>query len=258
MFTNFSKWLQSSQAKLVHASDQSSLQYHTSIILLHRPFFEVLYRGPSTGEYDPDGGDIHSRSCQTSAAKISTILRIYGDNFTNVSGHFPALLIPIFLTQKPMLNLFPTQRCMPISAVHPAFTAAIIHLLDLKTADPIRRRKAMRRFEICLKCLYEMNSNWEWSNRAIRAIQSLATQWQIDIWSYSLRLHEIRLENRRQYQIYEDSCRPMDSRMDASADDCNTTDPSQVARLTDPFDEFFTAWTYDQAFMDGTFDFFDG
>lgn len=147
---------------------------------------------------------------------------------------------------------------MPISAVHPAFTAAIIHLLDLKTSDPIRRRKAMRRFEVCLKCLYEMNSNWEWANRSIRAIQSLATQWQIDIWSLSLRLHEINQINRRQYQVYEASCQLTGPDLSyLSTPNSNYPDATQ-ARLADPCVEFFDAWTYDQAFMDGTFDFFDG
>lgn len=100
-----------------------------------------------------------------------------------------------------------------------------------------------------------MNSNWEWANRSIRAIQSLATQWQIDIWSYSVRLHEISQVHRRQYQIYENSCQQVSPKMNSG--DVNRTDADQ-ARLADPFDEFFNAWTYDQAFMDGTFDFFDG
>ncbi|KAK4948021.1 hypothetical protein LTR10_013075 [Elasticomyces elasticus] len=178
-----------------------------------------LQPSPPAGEYDPSGGDVHSRSCQTSAAKISTILRIYRDNFTH--------------------------PCIPISAVHPAFTAAIIHLLDLKTADPIGRRRAMRRFEICLRALYEMNTNWDWANRCIRAIQSLATQWQVDIWSSSGLIYDIPPENRRQFRMYEDSC----LQANATGGD---------GGVVDPFDEFFNAWTYDQAFMDGAFDFFDG
>ncbi|KIW19927.1 hypothetical protein PV08_00502 [Exophiala spinifera] len=205
---------------------QLHLQYHVSIILLHRPFFRVLYSRQSSGEYDPDGGDFHSRSCQASAAKISSILRIYRDNYTN--------------------------RCMPISAVHPAFTAAIIHLLDLKTADLVGRRKAMRRFEVCLRSLYEMNSNWDWANRAIRATQSLATQWQVDIWASSVLSNELSQENLRQFRIHEESCHQEGPKL-------NSFHPgtgAERARIADPFDEFFNAWTYDQAFMDGTFDFF--
>ncbi|EXJ93637.1 hypothetical protein A1O1_02029 [Capronia coronata CBS 617.96] len=203
---------------------QMHLQYHVAIILLHRPFFRILYHSQTNGDYDPEGGDVHSQSCQASAAKIANIYRIFRENYTN--------------------------RCVPISAVHPAFTAAIIHLLDVKTCSPVGRNKARRRLDICLTSLHEMNINWDWANRAIRAIRSLAAQWQVDLSPSAGFLREISEESRLQFQRYEESCLPTGSGPGADGQ-------SQAApvRPVDPFDEFFEAWTYDQ--MDGAFNFFD-
>ncbi|KAH7175271.1 fungal-specific transcription factor domain-containing protein [Dactylonectria macrodidyma] len=155
---------------------QLHLQYHHAILLLHRPFFQLLYPGKNSIEYDPDGKDVHSRSCYDSAVKTSRILQICRNNFTS--------------------------RYIPISAVHPAFTAAIILLLHVKSVGQSRRSDAMRHFTICIKALYEMNINWDWANRSIRAIQSLASQWEVDIWAYGL-ANEISEESRQQFETYE-------------------------------------------------------
>src|SRR4051794_6256984 len=96
---------------------------------------------------------------------------------------------------------------MPISAVHPTFTAAIIQLLHLKTAKPDARSEAMRCLNICIKSLYEMNTNWDWANRSIRAIRSLAAEWEVDIWTSDLE-DDISEENRRQFEMYERACSP--------------------------------------------------
>ncbi|KAF2793028.1 hypothetical protein K505DRAFT_245348 [Melanomma pulvis-pyrius CBS 109.77] len=201
---------------------QLHLQYHVSIILLHRPFFRILYRGRKTGDYDPEGKEVHSQSCKVSAGKISTILRIYKKNFKN--------------------------RHMPISAVHPAFTAAIIHLLDVKTALPHAQSGAMKRLGICIKTLYEMNENWDWANRSIRAIQSLATQWKVDIWASGL-ANDISKEHQQQFERYSKECRSTS----LIAEEGTAAQSTGVEML----DEAFNIWSYEQSALDVAFNFPD-
>ncbi|KPM41104.1 hypothetical protein AK830_g5456 [Neonectria ditissima] len=222
---------------------QLHLQYHHSIILLHRPFFKVLSRGRKFGDYDPDLKDVHSRSCKTSAVKISKILRIYKNNYTNVSN--------ILLTQHDediILSLI-LQRYIPISAVHPTFTAAIIHLLDLKTTGPDKRNDAMRNLIICVKALYEMNTNWDWANRSIRAIRSLAEQWGVNFWTQDLE-DEIREENRQQYDLYENGSVPAGQAFESNNE-------ADLGYPVEVFDDLFQAWTYDQNLTNMAFNFFD-
>lgn len=78
-------------------------------------------------------------------------------------------------------------------------------------------------------------------------------QWQVDIWASSVLSTELTAENKRQFRIYEESCQ-QDAQRLGSFYPSNENDDG---RMCDPFDEYFNAWTYDQAFMDGTFDFFD-
>ncbi|OJJ50723.1 hypothetical protein ASPZODRAFT_11578 [Penicilliopsis zonata CBS 506.65] len=151
---------------------QLHLQYHHSVILLHRPFLNPFSPSSQSIEYDPDGKDIHSRSCKAAAMKTSQILRIYMNNFT--------------------------KRYFPISAVHPTFTAAIILLLDLKIK---KEKETMHSLCICMKALYGMNINWDWANRSIRAIRSLAAQWEVDLFVLDLE-RDIDEESRRQYERY--------------------------------------------------------
>ncbi|KAF4500221.1 pathway-specific regulatory nit-4 [Fusarium agapanthi] len=153
---------------------QFHLQYHHAILLLHRPFFPLLNPGKSAIAYDPEGGDIHSNSCRESAVKMARILQIFRKNYT--------------------------IRNIPVSAAHPAFTAAIIHLLHIKSSGNNGRSEAMRCLYICVKSLYEMNViYWNWANRSIRAMLSLARELYIDIWAHGL-AQEINEETRRQFE----------------------------------------------------------
>lgn len=101
------------------------------------------------------------------------------------------------------------QRHLPVSAVHPAFTAAIILLLDLKVrqdsninteAGGKAYKETKQYLSICIVALYEMNINWNWANRSIRAIQSLAAQWKIDL--STLDLERVPDECSSQYNLY--------------------------------------------------------
>ncbi|KAF4340293.1 pathway-specific regulatory nit-4 [Fusarium beomiforme] len=198
---------------------QFHLQYHHAILLLHRPFFQLLNPGKSSIPYDPEGGDIHSKSSRESAVKMARILQIFKKNYT--------------------------MRNVPVSAVHPAFTAAIIHLLHIKTTGNSGRTEAMRCLYVCIKSLYEMNVNWNWANRSIRAILSLATEWEIDIWAHGLG-QEISEESRKQFERYEmdDLVVLHDQNSDSSFE--------HVYSL----DQIFESWTYDQCFGESALDFF--
>ncbi|KAF5711727.1 Nit-4-like protein [Fusarium globosum] len=198
---------------------QFHLQYHHAILLLHRPFFQLLNPGKSTIAYDPEGGDIHSKSCRESAVKMARILQIFRKNYT--------------------------MRNMPVSGVHPAFTAAIIHLLHIKSTGNYGRSEAMRCLYICVKSLYEMNVNWNWANRSIRAILSLAREWEIDIWAHGL-AQEINEESRRQFERYE-----MDDLV-VFHDQGSEGSFEHVYSL----DDIFESWTYDQCFGESSLDFF--
>ncbi|KAF5690916.1 pathway-specific regulatory nit-4 [Fusarium circinatum] len=195
------------------------LQYHHAILLLHRPFFQLLNPGKNAIAYDPEGGDIHSKSCRESAVKMSRILQIFRKNYT--------------------------IRNIPVSAVHPAFTAAIIHLLHIKSSGNNGRSEVMRCLYICVKSLYEMNVNWNWANRSIRAILSLAREWDIDIWAHGL-AQEINEESRRQFERYE-----MDDLV-VFHDQGAEGSFEHVYSL----DDIFESWTYDQCFGESSLDFF--
>ncbi|KAK7409261.1 hypothetical protein QQX98_008571 [Neonectria punicea] len=119
----------------------------------------------------------------------------------------------------------------------------------LKTTGPDRRSDAMRCLLVCIKTLYEMNTNWDWANRSIRAIRSLAEQWGVDIWTEDLE-DELGEENRRQFELYQRGCLP-NGQMGEPNNETEQTYPAEV------FDELFQAWTYDQNLTNMAFNFFD-
>ncbi|KAF5239067.1 hypothetical protein FAUST_5161 [Fusarium austroamericanum] len=196
---------------------QLHLQYHHAILLLHRPFFQLLNPGKNSIFYDPEGRDIHSQSVKNSAVRIARILQIFRKNYT--------------------------MQCMPISAVHPAFTASIIHLLHIKSSGDIGRTEAMRCLSICIVSLYEMNVSWNWANRSIRAVQSLAAEWEIDIWAHGL-AQEITEESRLQFERYE-----MDDLPVARVEDVGTAQGISL-------DDIFESWAYGQCFGESSLNFF--
>lgn len=187
---------------------------------MHRPFFKILSRGQNTVEYDPHGREPHSRFCKIAAVKIANIFRIFKINYTD--------------------------RCLPISAVHPAFTAAITHLLDYKTAADEEKKKACQRLRICIDSLYGMNINWDWANRSIRAIHSLASQWNLDLDEMGVNA-SASVESVAQFRKYESSCVSV-----GGIPDLGLT--LSEAHHAGAFDAFFEPWTHDNSFLNGAFD----
>ncbi|RDW87945.1 hypothetical protein BP5796_03639 [Coleophoma crateriformis] len=153
---------------------QLHLQYHVQMILLHRPFFRGIATENSNEETSGDD-DVHTRSCRLSAEKISNIFRNYSLNYG--------------------------LRRIPISAVHPAYTAAVIHMADIKNAKDITRSKTMKQLQVLVKSLYDMNIAWSWSNRSIRAMETLAKEWNIDLWTGNLK-KEVSQESFDSFQRY--------------------------------------------------------
>ncbi|RVX70437.1 hypothetical protein B0A52_05936 [Exophiala mesophila] len=127
------------------------LQYHTVLILLHRPFLRQRERRASN---QTSSSFSHNQICTSSAEAISNILRAYRANFT--------------------------LRRIPISTIHALGTASVILLLDATSSDTKTSRAAIRLLKFNLTCLQEMSVAWNWSLRAIRSLQILAEEWSVN------------------------------------------------------------------------------
>ncbi|KAH7020463.1 nitrogen assimilation transcription factor nit-4 [Ilyonectria destructans] len=128
------------------------IQYHVQLILLHRPLLHMR-RAESENSLSTDRvPNSHREICTHSAAEITKLLRTYKQHFT--------------------------LRTIPIVAVHNAFTAAVIHLIDVLPGHQPHRGQSLRHLQICVDALQEMNPAWcAWSSRALRAIRLLAQEW---------------------------------------------------------------------------------
>ncbi|KIW81447.1 hypothetical protein Z517_04472 [Fonsecaea pedrosoi CBS 271.37] len=127
------------------------LQYHTVIILLHRPFLRREEQLASFPDLDPLS---HRHICTSSAEAVSSILRAYRSSYT--------------------------LRRIPISTVHAVGTASVILLLNATSNDAEISRAAIRLLKFNMACLQEMSTAWSWSLRAIRSLQILAEKWAVN------------------------------------------------------------------------------
>lgn len=70
------------------------------------------------------------------------------------------------------------QRFAALATIHIAFTAAIVHLLDIKLENSLCKQQAMRSFTTCVDALEEMKPTWPaWSAKALLAIRHLQEEW---------------------------------------------------------------------------------
>ncbi|KIX92443.1 uncharacterized protein Z520_11918, partial [Fonsecaea multimorphosa CBS 102226] len=127
------------------------LQYHTVVILLHRPFLRREEPLTSFPDIDPLS---HRHICTSSAEAISSILRAYRSNYS--------------------------LRRIPISTVHAVGTSSVILLLNATSNDAEISRSAIRLLKFNLACLQEMSTAWSWGLRAIRSLQILAEEWAVN------------------------------------------------------------------------------
>ncbi|KAG4260928.1 hypothetical protein FPRO03_02751 [Fusarium proliferatum] len=128
-----------------------SLQIHVAIILLHRPFVGVQRRTLDPGNFHPSTGSSHLKECSQSSHSISNIFRLYSKHYT--------------------------LRRIPISAIHCAFTASIILLLETTSTDTKDRDRAIASLKVLAEALADMSTAWAWSQRALFAIRQLAREW---------------------------------------------------------------------------------
>ncbi|KAF5676572.1 Nit-4-like protein [Fusarium heterosporum] len=127
------------------------LQIHVAIILLHRPFVGVRRKTSEPGSFHPSTGSSHLKECSQSSHSISNIFKLYSKHYT--------------------------LRRIPISAVHCAFTASIILLLETTSTDGKSRDKAIASLKVLAEALADMSIAWAWSQRALFAIRQLAKEW---------------------------------------------------------------------------------
>ncbi|WQF77420.1 hypothetical protein CDEST_02434 [Colletotrichum destructivum] len=147
---------------------QLHLQYHVIMILLHRPFLQSTrpFQGftlSETGRFD-----VHTVSCRKAAQWIATILQIYHKNFT--------------------------LRKLPISAVHCAFTAAVIFLADATSEDNELQQESLKNLKTCYRSLQGMRIAWGWSERAISALEQIAIRWKVEIPGVEAAAHPTRMD----------------------------------------------------------------
>lgn len=96
-----------------------------------------------------------------------------------------------------------------------------------------------------------MNTNWNWANRSIRAIQSLADQWEVDIWTSGLR-DEISVESQQHFERYEGGRGRL-----LTGFGQESTDELEKLFPTETLDDLFNAWTYEQNSTSLAFNFID-
>ncbi|KAF5555731.1 nitrogen assimilation transcription factor nit-4 [Fusarium mexicanum] len=72
-----------------------------------------------------------------------------------------------------------TLRRIPISAIHCAFTASIILLLETTSTDYKDRDRAIASLKVLAEALTDMSAAWAWSQRALLAIRQLAREWSV-------------------------------------------------------------------------------
>jgi hypothetical protein len=64
-----------------------------------------------------------------------------------------------------------------VGAVSHTFTAAVIHLIDATSSDPVIQPRGLKSLKFCFVALGEMANTWSWSHRVRRALQALCGQW---------------------------------------------------------------------------------
>ncbi|KAF5249556.1 hypothetical protein FANTH_5149 [Fusarium anthophilum] len=72
-----------------------------------------------------------------------------------------------------------TLRRIPISAIHCAFTASIILLLETTSIDSKDRDRSIASLKVLAEALTDMSAAWAWSQRALLAIRQLAREWSV-------------------------------------------------------------------------------
>jgi hypothetical protein len=95
-----------------------------------------------------------------------------------------------------------SQRYIPISAVHAAFTAGLVHLVDMKDPHNSNSKKSSDMLRLLVNSLYKMNLAWFWCNRSIMVIESLAEHWGVGLREEGQTQH-VNEESLRSFERYK-------------------------------------------------------
>lgn len=121
------------------------LQYHATLILLHRPFLKMVATDPSLNHV--------KEICQVAATAISNLLEKYQKYWYSMRR----------------INVIP---------VHIIFTAATVHLLNIWNETGLNKINASRGLKICFDSLTEMTAAYETSKRTLAALTHLSKRGQ--------------------------------------------------------------------------------
>lgn len=128
-----------------------SLMYHTSYILLFRPFLSAKKRNLFQWLLPRTPYEI----CRESAMSIATLISLYRDRFS--------------------------LRCIVNLSVHVLFTASTVLLLDASSSNEDIRKKALLSLNTCTNALDEISIAWPNAGRSAKVIRLLAEKWGIPI-----------------------------------------------------------------------------
>lgn len=125
---------------------QLHMQYHTLMILVHRPFFAAtITTMPDVAFSDPLVG---RTSCTDSARSISKLLQIYR-------------------------RLYGLRR-INIQAVHLIFTASLVHVLNAcGSVEPSLKNSAWKDLEVCQQALSELSKGFQSASRALEVVNGI-------------------------------------------------------------------------------------
>ncbi|KAL5117988.1 hypothetical protein ACEQ8H_004133 [Pleosporales sp. CAS-2024a] len=125
---------------------QLHMQYHTLMILVHRPFFAAtITTMPDVAFSDPLVG---RTSCTDSARSISKLLQIYR-------------------------RLYGLRR-INIQAVHLIFTASLVHVLNAcESVEPSVKNSAWKDLEVCQQALSELSKGFQSASRALEVVNGI-------------------------------------------------------------------------------------
>lgn len=119
------------------------LQYHATLILLHRPFLKMINAGAN--------GARVKRTCREAAENISNLLEKYRVSWYGL-------------------------RRMSVISLHITFTAATVHLLNAWNENDANKAAAVRGFKICCTALGELGVAYETARRTVAVLTCLASK----------------------------------------------------------------------------------
>ncbi|KAJ5341064.1 hypothetical protein N7541_010188 [Penicillium brevicompactum] len=121
------------------------ISYHTSFILIHRPYLKAAVRNNLTTYR------LAIRSVTTAAASIVRLLRTH------------AKILPL--------------SSAPPFIVHSVLTAAVTHLCNATSTHNTLRSQSIAHFRVCFRALLVMQSRWVKAKNALRLLRGLAQRW---------------------------------------------------------------------------------